>query len=343
MNSTMNRPPMGIATPTSFQNKTIYANYLQSFDGLSIQDIETQTKKIFSKTAKINASHPVNEAQDGTGHFTDVIWPISQAFGGFSRQNYIVIGGEYLGTEWVTSTGYFYGHFKNPLFGIPPSNKMAFLRFGEFHKMEEGNIVETYVYLGLAELIIAIGKWPLALSQGYEGVVPGPATHDGVLINESNPKTSRASADLVEGMLKRLATENAEWKPYWDNNMVWYGPGGLGTYATVEAFDKFQRPFEKTFSGWGDGKEDGISGVGADCKAGDGDYAFLHGWKMITGVHVNPFLGIAPTGNRVFMRDCDWWRCSNGKIVENWCMLDTLHLVKQLGVDVIEELTLLSS
>ena len=144
-------------------------------------------------------------------------------------------------------------------------------------------------------------------------------------------------------MLKRLATENAEWKPYWDDNMVWYGPGGLGTYATVKTFDEFQRPFEKTFSGWGDGKEDGISGVGADCKAGDGDYAFLHGWKMITGVHVNPFLGIAPTGNRVFMRDCDWWRCSNGKIVENWCMLDTLHLVKQLGVDVIEELTLLSS
>ena len=45
--------------------------------------------------------------------------------------------------------------------------------------------------------------------------------------------------------------------------MVWYGPGGLGTYATVEAFDQFQRPFEKTFSGWGDGKEDGISGVGS--------------------------------------------------------------------------------
>ena len=81
-------------------------------------------------------------------------------------------------------TGYFYGHFNKPLFGVPPSNKMAFLRFGEFHKMEEGKILETYVYLGLAELIIALGKWPLALSQGYEGVVPGPATHDGVLITE---------------------------------------------------------------------------------------------------------------------------------------------------------------
>ena len=85
-------------------------------------------------------------------------------------------------------------------------------------------------------------------------------------------------------------------------------------------------------------KGEGISGVAADCKAGDGDYAFLHGWKMITGIHLKPFLGIEPTGNRVFMRDCDWWRCSNGKIVENWCVLDTLHIAVQLGRDIIEEL-----
>ena len=79
--------------------------------------------------------------------------------------------------------------------------------------------------------------------------------------------------------------------------------------------------------------------MGADCKAGDGDYAFLHGWKMITGIHVKPFLGIEPTGTRIFMRDCDWWRCTNGKIIENWCMLDTLHLVLQLGRDVISEIS----
>ena len=120
--------------------------------------------------------------------------------------------------------------------------------------------------------------------------------------------------------------------------MVWYGIGGLGTYSTIEAFDEFQRPFEKTFAGWSDGKVDGITGLGADCKAGDGDYAFLHGWKMITGVNAKPFLGIEQTGKRVFMRDCDWLRWSNGKIVENSCMLDTLHLALQLGRDVISEI-----
>ena len=339
MNSRINRPAMGISTLISSQNKRTYWKFLNTFETRNLQAIELSVSENFSAVAEINGSHPINEAESGAGYYSDIIAPIAQSLDGFTRQNYIILAGEYQGSEWVTSTGYFYGHFRKPLFGIPPSNKMAFLRFGEFHKMEDGKITETYVYLGLAELIIALGRWPLASSSGYEGLVPGPASHDGILIEGSEPDISRASADLVEGMLKRLATKDAQWKPYWSNNMVWYGPGGLGTYSTIDAFDAFQRPFEKTFAGWGDGKEDGITGVSADCKAGDGEYAFLHGWKMITGVHVKPFLGIEPTGNRVFMRDCDWWRCSNGKIVENWCMLDTLHLALQLGRDVINEIS----
>ncbi|MEP2530415.1 ester cyclase [Shimia sp.] len=317
----------------------MYADLLESFTGGSLASVEHAVAEAFDPVAQVNASHPINEARDGTGYFSDIIAPIADAFQGLVRQNYVMIGGEYLGTEWVTSTGYFHGHFTQPLFGIPPSGKLAFLRFGEFHRMEGGKIVETHVYLGFAELIIALGLWPLATSQGYEGVVPGPATHDGIVTGASDPVQSRASADLVEGMLMQLATEDNAWRPFWDARMVWYGPGGLGSYHTVDAFADFQRPFETTFDGWGDGKEDSINGVGANCKAGDGGYAFLHGWRMITGVHVKPFLGLEPTGKRVFMRDCDWWRCEGGKIVENWCMLDIPHVLMQLGYDLFAEIS----
>ena len=84
---------------------------------------------------------------------------------------------------------------QNSLFGIPPSGKLAFLRFGEFHRLEDGKIIESHVYLGFAELIIALGLWPLAPSQGYEGVVPGPATHDGIVTDFSDPERSRTSAE----------------------------------------------------------------------------------------------------------------------------------------------------
>ncbi len=329
---------MGVATDLTVENKRLYQTFLQSFEAGTGTVIEAAVSQHFDVRAKINASHPINEAEDGQGYFTDIIAPIMEAFEGCTRQNYIVIGGEYLGTEWVTSTGYFHGHFTRPLVGIPPSGKLAFLRFGEFHRMKDGKVVESHVYLGFAELIIALGLWPLAPSQGYEGVVPGPATHDGIVLGPSDPARSRASADLVEGMLKQLTSGDEAWRPYWDDRMVWYGPGGLGSYATVDAFAQFQSPFEQTFEGWGDGQEAGFTDVGSNCKAGDGDYAFLHGWRQITGVHVKPFLGLEPTGKRVFMRDCDWWRCQDGKIIENWCMLDIPHVLLQLGYDLFGEL-----
>ena len=292
---------------------------------------------MFSDTSETNASHPINEG--GNGYVADVIAPLVDAFSGLQRQNYIVIGGEFLGTEWVTSTGYFYGHFKNPLFGIPPSGKLAYLRFGEFHKVEDGQITESYVFLGFAELIIALGLWPLAPSQGYEGVITGPATHDGVCYDPADPKVSRASADHVEGMMMQLASEDQGWKPFWDERMVWYGPGGLGSYATLDGFAAFQRPFEETFEGWGDGKADGITSVGSQCKSGDGEYTFLCGWPQLTGVQVKSFLGVPATNKRVFMRDCDWWRNENGKILESWCMLDIPHVLLQLGYDLFAEVS----
>lgn len=334
MSARAKRPAMGIATETSHKNKARYLQFLCCFDS---GEVDKVVADIFHDAAKVNASHPINAAQDGRGYYNDVIAPIMASLEGFTRQNYIVLGGKYLGTEWVTSTGYFHGHFSKPLFGIPASGKLAYLRFGEFHRMENGKIVESHVFLGFAELIIALGLWPLDPSRGYEGVVPGPAPHDGIVLGPSDMGTSRASADLVEGMLKKLTTADEAWRPYWHERMVWYGPGGIGSYATVDSFATFQQPFEQTFDGWGDGSEAGITGVGADCKSGDGDYAFLSGWPMITGIHVKPFLGLEAAGKRVFMRDCDWWRCEDGKIIENWCMLDIPHVLLQLGFDVFAE------
>ena len=103
-------------------------------------------KERFSPTAQINGSHPVNAAVLGIGYYSDMIAPIAQSFDGFTRQNYIVLAGEYQGLEWVTSTGYFYGHFRKSLFGIPPSNKMAFCVSANFTKWKtEKSLKRMYI------------------------------------------------------------------------------------------------------------------------------------------------------------------------------------------------------
>ncbi|MEM9578153.1 MAG: ester cyclase [Pseudomonadota bacterium] len=332
------RPKMGIATDQTAKNKQRYKVFLDSFETADITDVAQACAAFFDDAATIDAAHPINESSGGSGYYGDIIAPMAAAFRGFQRRNDILIGGEYLGGEWVTSMGYFCGHFRQPWLGIAPSNRLEFIRFGEFHRMEAGKVVQSHVFLGIAEMIIAMGRWPLGASKGYEGLVPGPATFDGIQLGRAPDTQSRGSGDLVENMLMQLTSPDAAWRPYWHDDMFWFGPGGFGTYVTVDAFHDFQVPFEQTFEGWGDGRPDGIEGVGVACKAGDGDYAFLSGWPAITGVQVKPFMGIETTNHRVYLRDCDWWRCKDGKIVENWCMVDTLHLAMQLGRDVIAEI-----
>ena len=78
-----------------------------------MSSIEFGVKERFSPTAQIHVSHPVNEAQPGIKYYSDIIAPIAQSLDEFTRQIYIVLAGEYQGSEWVTSTGYFVGTFEN--------------------------------------------------------------------------------------------------------------------------------------------------------------------------------------------------------------------------------------
>ena len=44
-------------------------------------------------------------------------------------------------------------------------------------------------------------------------------------------------------------------------------------------------------------------------------------------------MGIEPTGKRVEIRYMDFWKVEDGKIVDNWVMVDFPYVMKQLGVD----------
>lgn len=50
------------------------------------------------------------------------------------------------------------------------------------------------------------------------------------------------------------------------------------------------------------------------------------------GTHRGELFGIAPTGNAIDVEVFDLFRIKGGKLVEHWAMVDTLGLLKQLGV-----------
>lgn len=68
---------------------------------------------------------------------------------------------------------------------------------------------------------------------------------------------------------------------------------------------------------------------------GDGDYVVVIGWlNMIQMVIYDGWMGIVFLGKKIMMRLLDFWWLENGKICENWVMVDILDVYCQLGVDV---------
>jgi steroid delta-isomerase-like uncharacterized protein len=50
-----------------------------------------------------------------------------------------------------------------------------------------------------------------------------------------------------------------------------------------------------------------------------------------TGTHRGPFWGIAPTGRAVSVAEISIYRIANGRVAEQWCLVDELARLQQLG------------
>ncbi len=295
----------------------------------------------FAEGARINVVHPFNEMEGADAYVARVLAPLRAAFENLFRTDYIAFGGRHEGEDWVTCTGYYCGHFARPWLGLRPTGAMAHLRFGEFHRMEGGRAVESYIFLDIPELMIAAGQWPITDSpgreRGFTGYLPGPATQDGLRWRDDDPARSASSCEMVTAMLRNLATEDQAWRPYWRSGMVWYGPAAFGSFIGLDNFAGFQIPFEQTFSEWVGGAAIG-SRTKHFTRFADGDYICSGGWPSLNAVQTKPFLGQPPTGKRLFMRVCDWWRREDDQLVENWIFVDIPDVLLQMGFDLFSEI-----
>lgn len=312
--------------------RSAYAGHLAAFAEPREDRWRHAVETFHAPGAAIETVHPIDGASGPEAHWRRFHAPMLAAFEGLHRRVDILMAGRFEGGEWVTSMGYWVGHFRAPFLGIAPTGRLAYLRTGEFHRIEDGRAVESYVYLDLPELMIASGQWPVTLPPGYCGMLPGPASRDGVLLADGDPGEADRSFRIVTEMLSKLNTPDEGWRPYWHPNMLWYGPAAFGSYLGVEHFAGFQRPFELCFEGWAGGST-GSGRTRHFTRFGDGAYTCSGGWPSLSGVSVKPFLDRPATGRMTFMRVCDWWRREGDRLVENWVFVDVPHLLVQLGRD----------
>ena len=332
---------MGIANATTQANKQLYKRLVDSYRQWAPDALRQALTGFYAPAANINVTQPLNRIDGPADFLARVIEPLEQAFAHLHRRSDMLFGGDYKGGEWVVSHGHYVGLFQRPWLGIPASGAIVWLHYVEYHRIEAGQAVESYLYFDMLDLLRQIGRWPLPPSNGYEGFVPGPASADGLALAASPAATSRASLRLVDDMLSRLYTEDEAWRPYWHHNMYWHGPSGYGSYIGIDGFARFQLPYESIFEPGrvrNTYRESGHPALDAKvpghyARFADGNYVASGGWPSHGGFMVKDWLGVRAKGQMFTARVADIWRREGERLVENWVFVDIIDMLLQLGQD----------
>ena len=254
--------------------------------------------------------------------------PLAKAIPAFETRVDIAMRGSFKGGDWTASSGNIIGRFIAPLFGITPTQRVVWLRFGCFQRWCDGRVAETLLLLDLPSLMIQSGVWPLARPLGPDLAAPGPIARDGIW----PAGDGAASLAIVEAMISGLmqfdgSLKTMNMRNFFAEDFWWFGPAPIGSFRGFADYERgHATPFLTAFP----------DRVGGNHRArfGDGNFVASTGWPSITATHKGSgFLGLAATDRAITMRVMDFWTASDGMLVENWVMIDIPHLLNQLGVD----------
>ena len=153
----------------------------------------------------------------------------------------------------------------------------------------------------------------------------GARPEQGVLTKDNDPAKRAETKAVIEGMVDGLNDHKINGMvAFFAESFRWMGNTGCGTKNGLQEFqDNWQRPFQAAFS----------DKVCIDeARLFDGEWAAAFGRQE--AVHSGTFMGVEPTGKKVEIRYMDFWKVADGRIVDNYVMVDFPHVLAQLGIDV---------
>ena len=297
--------------------------------------------------------HPFNDLH-GNAEAAARFWgPLREAFPDWEARMACVLAGTYEGRECVSTWGVLMGNLAKPWLGIPATHGLCVLRFGLNVVVRDGRIAKVYLLLDIVDLMRQAGHYPFRRMPGSAEAWAFPpcdssSAADSVDL-ELGATTLAAVREMQLGLakgdeLKNLGAARSKHSPHWHKDMMWYGPAGIGSSRGQRGFLDFHGalfiqafPDREGIARDHSGPEDA---PGHYIRLGDGRFAVTAGWPSLYGTHLGgQWLGMAPSGKRVEMRVADWYRTDrDGKIIDNWVMIDVLHILQQAGLDVLDDL-----
>ena len=304
----------------------------EALSDCSAGEMAQVVSRLVAPDAPVHLFHPAGDVTGGAGFVEAALGPLWAAWPDVERRVDISMTGmDGQGQTWLGQAGHYAGRFSGALWGVPPTGRLAFLRFHEFYRIEDGRAVEVQAIWDLPDLMMQAGVWPMGPALGRTGLVPGPMTQDGLDVSGDGARALRVVGDMLDRLHLSPQGEAAMDLPRaWHPRCSWYGPGGIGTARGIRGFrDHHQIPFL-------DAMPDRRGHVDKGHFFAAGDYAAFTAWPgMSMTVSGGGWLGIAPAGQRITMRSLDFWRVEGELIRENWVLVDLLHVWDQMGVDVL--------
>lgn len=311
--------------------------YYREMAAASEREVARVVERYTRDGYRFRGVHPFNELS-GADSVAATLWePLYRALKPIQRRQDVFMAGanEIDGQIWVCSMGHLTGLLDSEWLGVPANGKLVFLRYAEFHRIEDDCIAETGFFCDLISVMEQLGLQPLPLQTGTEFIVPGPRTHDGLLFERQSPTDSVRTLSLVNRMRGDLREFRESNRPLdvlkrtWHDNVLWFGPSGIGSTYTITRYQaQHQGPFR-----------DGLSNMqskGHICRIAEGTYASWFGWPNLTMTATGGFLGLRSNPKTLDMRVVDVYRREGEKLSENWIFIDLLHWLLQQGVDVLK-------
>ena len=152
----------------------------------------------------------------------------------------------------------------------------------------------------------------------------GARPEQATLSKDTDLSKTDATRAVIEGMVDGLNDHRIDdIGQFFASQFRWMGNFGCGTKNGLNEFqDNWQKPFQTAFS---------------DKVCIDEARLYMGEWAAAFGrqeaIHSGEFMGIPATGKKVDIRYMDFWKVEDGKIVDNWVMVDFPSVLSQLGVD----------
>ena len=323
--------------------KKLVQNFYLALDSVSGNMIEELLADVMHPEILWRGYHPFNE-QVGPKAVADQFWkPLKESFSNMQRRMDIFIAGDnkIKGHEgiWVASMGHLMGLFDFPWIDISATRKITMLRYGEFNLIKDNKIIETAMFFDIPHLMIQAGFNPFPPQSGAHLVQPGPMTHDGLIFESVSDRESEKTLEVIEFMIKdsknwRGGREEPlvdELRRSWNEDMIWWGPAGIGATYTIERYvEQHSGPFRSGFAN--------RQFNGHICRIAEGAFGGFFGWPNLTLTPTGGFMGMPASTKPGDMRVIDFYRRDGEKLTENWVFIDFLHFWQMQGLDVLQRM-----